>query len=161
MAACSAARGGDKTGMLRLLRSVAEGRAPELTAKELMTLHDYIAGEFKGRGRGQHKSGDRNLQRARAFDLQLWLRHLRETIKDDPAEKVLKRAQRGHYNLNHRVAERAHELMQKQRLELIAKYGEGYMDAPLTRERFMDVNPVPLWDPIPSVASLMNRLKRG
>jgi hypothetical protein len=114
---------------------------------------------IKSRGPGEHKSGDRAIQRARAFELLHWLQQLKEEMKHDPDERALKRELRGSYNINRRVAERAHERMERRQRELVAKYGAGYMDAPITEAEGMDPDPVPLWRDIPSVASLVKRLK--
>ena len=88
------------------------------------------------------------------------MQQLKATMRDDPTEKAVKHGNRSHYDLNERVAQKAHELMQKQRLELIAKHGPGYLDAPVTDEMLMDEDPIPLWDPVPSIASLENRLRK-
>jgi hypothetical protein len=72
-----------------------------------------------------------------------WLKQVRGVLKSHPAEKAEKRLQRGHYDLRRRVAEEAHKLLQQGKLA--QKQDEDFVDR----------------HPVPSVASLMNRLKRN
>jgi hypothetical protein len=112
--------------------------------------------------RGRHKGGTRALQRARGFELTCFLLRLRETLKRDKSELDFKkdfRAQGQDYNLNERTVEKAHELLTQRRQQLVDRYGEGFMDAPITPEDLTDPDPIPLWDPVPSVSALARRLR--
>ena len=124
-----------------LLKRIARDEAPLLTEQEKGSLRDV--GKFKRR-RGQHKSDSRLEQSVYAQDLLKWLKQIREVLKSHPAEKAEKRRQRGHYDLRRRVAEEAHEILQQRKLAWKQECGEDFVDYR-----------------VPSVASLMNRLKRN
>jgi len=127
----------------QLLDSIEQGQEPPLTLAEYGSLSDIHAGKFK-RGRGEHKSQRRLEQGMRGQQLLRWLRQLKQELQRDPAERALKRALRGSYTINRRVAERAHELLQQHKLARMKEYGEDFVDYE-----------------VPSVAALMHRLKRN
>ena len=126
-----------------LLNRIAKGEEPLLTEQEKASLDDVLAGKFK-RKRGQHRSDRRRMQSVHAHALLQWLRQLRAEMKRDPHERALKHELRGAYVINERVAQRAHDLLLEQKEAQQQEHGAAFVDRPL-----------------PSVASLANRLKRG
>ena len=129
-----------------LIDRIAKGEERPLTPKEARSLDGVRAGKFKRR-RGQHRSDRRDEQREHRYERYEWLQKLREHLKHDPAEKVIKRAYRSRdvpYVLNKRTAEWAHKLLQQRKLEQMQEHGESFVDYPIR-----------------SVESLANLLKRG
>jgi hypothetical protein len=111
-----------------LLDRISCGHELPLTSQEQSTLHAYRNGKFKLK-RGEHRiDSPRFLQSARALFLLRWLKRLREYLKQDVAEKALKRL--GHYDLNARTAERARELLQQRQRELQREYGDDFVELP-------------------------------
>ena len=106
------ARGTNK--LAELLGRIAKDEEPALTAEETGTLRDVHAGKFK-RGRGQRRN-DRRFDALVASQLRYeWLRKIKTRLQSDPAERDVKRERRGDYDINQRVGEIAHELLQGRR----------------------------------------------
>jgi hypothetical protein len=134
-----AATGSKKLG--QLLDQIAKDLAPKLTPKETSSLRDVHDGRFKKKP-GQHNGDRRFVQGIHAQQLSEWLKKLKDYLKHDPQEKTLKHL--GHYDLNQRTAERAHQLLQERKLKRQQEYGDDYVDTPT-----------------PSVAALRKKLRGG
>jgi hypothetical protein len=133
-----AATGSRKLG--ELLDQIAKDLEPNLTSKETSSLRDVHDGRKKKPG--QHKGDRRFVQGIRAQQISEWLKKLKDYLKHDPHEKTLKH--QGHYDLNQRTAERAHQLLQERKVERQQEYGDDYVDTPT-----------------PSVAALRKKLRGG
>jgi hypothetical protein len=120
-----------------LQQALADGREPQLSAAEWALLAAYIHqhGDPPDR-RGHHKKMTRHVQGANRRMLRTRMEFLKIKLRNDPAERELKRAMRReggrYYGLNRRVAECMHDRL--------VKAG---------------------WEQIPSVEALENILRRS
>jgi hypothetical protein len=94
-----------------LLAALTAGRKPNLTATEWDLLTTFCRRQGKPDRRGH--SIKRHIQGANRRMLQDRMRWLKRKLRNDPAERKIKRSLRGTYDLNRRVAEVMHERLVK------------------------------------------------
>ncbi len=107
----AAKSGGGKVA--ELLKAITVGREPPPTEEEWGSLRDFWQGKLGRRRRGHHKSMTRHCQGADRRMLRDCMEFIKIKLRNDPAERELKRTRRANgdtYVLNRRVAQR----MQKQ-----------------------------------------------
>ena len=102
--------GSDK--VIELLKAITAGREPPPTEEEWASLRDFWRGKLGNQKRGQHKLPWRQMQGINRRTLRTLMERQKTELRDDPAERELKRAMRANgepYDLNKRVAHRMHE----------------------------------------------------